>query len=78
MSIADRLTAHRRAEGVTAYVIADRLGVHYTTYYRWEAGAIPQISHLPGIARHLGCSVADLCGVGEDSGGPLGAGEPVA
>jgi repressor LexA len=64
MNVAQRIKELRKAKGISAETIAERLGTNPTTIYRYEKGDIEKmpISILEPIAEILGCSPAYLMG----------------
>ncbi|MFJ2775907.1 helix-turn-helix domain-containing protein [Kitasatospora sp. NPDC087315] len=50
----DRMKERRKALGLTCAQLADRLGVHETTVWRWEASeAVPSIARTAELAAAL-------------------------
>ena len=58
----------RKEKHISAETIAERLGVHPATIYRYEKGDIEKIPYqiLVPIAEILGCNVLDLLGIDEE------------
>lgn len=68
MDVAKRIKELRKAKGISAETIAERLGTNPTTIYRYEKGDIEKmpLSVLEPIAAILGCSPAYLMGWTDD------------
>jgi transcriptional regulator with XRE-family HTH domain len=62
--IGNRLKAFRRASGLSADEIANRLGISRTALYRFEKGELVKIDTLERLSELLGVSVPTLLGVG--------------
>ena len=62
--IGNRLKAFRRASGLSADEIANRLGISRTALYRFEKGELVKIDTLERLTELLGVSVPTLLGVG--------------
>lgn len=56
-----RLADFRRAAGLTQQDVADRLGRHLMTVWRWDNGeVVPPLRVLSVLADLYGCKVTDL------------------
>ena len=56
-----KITALRKAAGLTKKGLADRLCIDNSTVGKWEAGkAMPRADKLPLLAQVLGCTIDDL------------------
>lgn len=57
----------RKQKHISAETLAEKVGVHFTTIYRYEKGEIEKIPYqvLVPIAEVLGCSPLDLMGIDE-------------
>lgn len=61
--VGKKITAGRRAKGMTQMALADALGISYQAVSSWENGrTMPDISKLPEISELLGISVDELLG----------------
>lgn len=61
--VGKKITAGRRAKGMTQMALADALGISYQAVSSWENGrTMPDISKLPEISEILGISVDELLG----------------
>jgi transcriptional regulator with XRE-family HTH domain len=57
----ERLSAARRAAGLTQNQVATRVGVAQSTYSKWEAGESELMAvHLRPLAKALGLSLEDV------------------
>lgn len=58
----------RKQRHISAEALAEKVGVHFTTIYRYEKGDIEKIPYqvLIPIAEVLGCSPIDLLGIQEE------------
>ncbi len=63
VQVSHRLTEQRLAAGLTQAQLAERIGVHETTVYRWEVGAVdmPQ-RRMRDLAALFGVTVGYLMG----------------
>ena len=60
-AIGERLKTHRIERGMTARDLADRIGVSYTTIYRWENGdRIPDGFNMGKLMNVLGVRMKDI------------------
>lgn len=61
MNLGDKIKAHRRKAGLTQVASARFVGVHFTSYYRWETGATePRFDHRVKLAELFGVPVTSL------------------
>lgn len=61
--VGKKITAGRRAKGMTQMALADALGISYQAVSSWENGrTMPDISKLPEISEILGISVDEILG----------------
>jgi len=61
MTLGQKFKAHRRSAGLTQAGAARFVGVHFTTYYRWETGATePKFDHRVKLAELFGLPVTSL------------------
>ena len=72
-AIGERLKALRKERGMTARDLADKIGVSYTTIYRWENGdRIPDGFNMGKLMNVLGVRMKDIIsdiGLNSDKGG---------
>ena len=65
INFGNRLRQMRKAKGYSQQQIADLVGVHRTTYTRYESGAVePPLDTLCRMADLMGCTTDELLGRG--------------
>jgi len=62
--IGNRLKAFRKASGLSADEVADRVGISRAALYRYEKGEVAKVDTLERLAELLNVSVPTLLGVG--------------
>ena len=69
MKIGEKLKKRRKELGISAESIAEKLGVSYTTIYRYEASSITKIpvETFNKLCRILGVTPAELMGDSEEA-----------
>ncbi len=68
MGIPEKLRQLKAANRYTQAFIGEKIGVHYTTYARWERGeTVPILEHLLKLAELYGVDLEFF--TGDDSGG---------
>lgn len=62
--LASRIREYRKAADLSQKELADKIGRAQTVVSSWEIGTgVPDANQLPAIAKALGVSVADICGI---------------
>ena len=62
--LALRLREYRKALNLSQKELADKLGKAQTVISSWEIGTgCPDANQLPAIAKALGVSISDICGI---------------
>lgn len=62
--LAARLREYRKEMKMSQKELAEKLGKAQTVISSWETGAgIPDANQLPAIAKALGVSLGDICGI---------------
>lgn len=68
LTIAQRISDRRESLGISPILLAEMIGVNYTTIYRYERGKIdnPKLSALAKIADALNCDLDYILGYTDD------------
>ncbi len=69
MSVGERLAKKRNEKGVTQQEVADFVGVHATTYQRWEGGGNIPDKHKAALSEFFGVPPAFFLGGWEGDNG---------
>ena len=65
--LARLIVEDRAKDNISQVAAAKIIGVHPSTFARWEAGSRPNQDHLAALARWLGMTVEEVIAAGRES-----------